>query len=97
MSAFQPGPWYATVDNEVFAKCQMQGDDPMAEDDMIAEVSGCGPDAETARANARLIAAAPLMRALLGKFIEAYGASWTDGLADEYFALITYIDGEAPP
>jgi hypothetical protein len=93
VSAFQPGPWYANLDNQVLGKCQMLTDDPQAEDDVIADVGGCG-EAETARANARLIAAAPELHEALNAALEWFPKD-TEAY-ERYCALLARIDGEAP-
>lgn len=57
MSDHTPGPWYAGETLDIFAECQEDGEDPIASIHERVNHNDCF--APEARANARLIAAAP--------------------------------------
>src|SRR3990167_398391 len=106
MSQHTPGPW--TIDpseqrdisgSRVF---KVVTDDRNAADGLIADVSAWWVDTQSARANARLIAAAPEMLALIRKDAENFDAAihgrrlvYNDlELAKERRALLARIEGK---
>jgi hypothetical protein len=96
MSKWTPGPW-GTLADDGFTVIGYMPTEPDGEPSMvvISDASASLPD-DTARANARLIAAAPEMATMIEQLL-VKGSRWhpCDPLVVEARALLARINGES--